>query len=97
MYDPYQPAPQSLTKIVIFKISLKYFLSLKSINLCKVFPSWKRFFATSCKILGTHFALMTEIKTSLKAPEHEYIFSKYSWNLIKNIILMIFWREHEII
>ena len=28
----------------------------------------------------------------IKAPEHEYIFSKYSWNLIKNIILMIFWR-----
>ena len=28
----------------------------------------------------------------LKAPEHEYIFSKYSWNLIKNIILIIFWR-----
>ena len=27
----------------------------------------------------------------LKAPEHEFIFSKYSWNLIKNIILIIFW------
>ena len=26
-----------------------------------------------------------------KALEHEYIFSKYSWNLIKNI-LMLFWR-----
>ena len=31
-------------------------------------------------------------KGVLKAPEHEYIFSKYSWNLIKSIILMIFWR-----
>ena len=29
---------------------------------------------------------------SVKTPEHEYIFSKYSWNLIKNSILMIFWR-----
>ena len=26
----------------------------------------------------------------LNAMEHEYIFSKYSWNLIKNIILTIF-------
>ena len=31
-------------------------------------------------------------KDSVKAPEHEYIFSKYSWTLIKSIILMIFWR-----
>ena len=28
----------------------------------------------------------------VKAPEHEYIFSKYSWNLIENIILIIFRR-----
>ena len=28
----------------------------------------------------------------IKALEHEYIFSKYSWNLIKNIILPIFRR-----
>ena len=29
---------------------------------------------------------------NLKAPENEHIFSKYSWNLIKNIILIRFWR-----
>ena len=28
----------------------------------------------------------------IKAPEHEYIFSKYSWNLMKNILLVIFRR-----
>ena len=28
----------------------------------------------------------------LKAPEHEYIFSKYSWNLMKNVILIVFRR-----
>ena len=27
-----------------------------------------------------------------KTPERKYIFSKYSWNLIKNIILLIFRR-----
>ena len=36
----------------------------------------------------------TEISSSffffIKALEHEYIFSKYSWNLFKNIILPIF-------
>ena len=39
-----------------------------------------------------HVKAMIYMKQFIKAPEHEYIFSKYSWNLIKSIILMIFWR-----
>ena len=37
-------------------------------------------------------SMLIWVNQYFKAPEHEYIFSKYSWNLIKNIILKIFRR-----
>ena len=36
--------------------------------------------------------LIQMLRNFVKALEHEYIFLKYSWNLIRNIILIIFWR-----
>ena len=37
-------------------------------------------------------SMLIWVNQYFKAPEHEYIFSKYSWNLIKSIILIIFRR-----
>ena len=54
-----------LIKIVIFKISAKYFQFIKSRNYQESFSQPNTLLATSCKCFCTYFGHMTKIKASL--------------------------------
>ena len=62
---PLQNLPVQLIKIVIFKISVKYFQLIKSRNYQESFSQPNTFFPTSCKCFCAHFVHMIKIKTSL--------------------------------
>ena len=62
---PLQNLPVQLIKIVIFKISVKYFQLIKSRIYQENFSLPNTFFATSCKCFCTYFGYLTKIKTLL--------------------------------
>ena len=61
---PLQNLPVQLIKIVIFKISVKYFQLIKSRNY-QSFSQPNTLFPTSCKCFCAYFVHMIRIKTSL--------------------------------